>query len=171
MSGRLVPQVGMLVVTCSGGDAAVAADEAARHGVPLATLSEATRVALGDVLPETATPGNPLDYTAVIFGDAARTAALITVAAGDPSVGSVLVCYDRPVSVPEGAAAEWDGALEGITAAAEVLPGRLVVASTLPELMPEEVAELLTDHGAAPVAGLTEGVRSRRCLVAPYRRR
>ncbi|MBB6473026.1 acetate--CoA ligase family protein [Sphaerisporangium rubeum] len=167
VSERRGPEVGVLVVTCSGGDAAVAADEAARHGVPLATLSEATRVALQNLLPETATPGNPLDYTAVIFGDAARTAALITVAAGDPSVGPVLVCHDRPASVPEGAAAEWDGALEGIISAAEALPGRLVVASTLPELMPEEVAERLTGHGAAPVAGLTEGVR---CAGALLRR-
>ncbi|MFG1874494.1 acetate--CoA ligase family protein [Sphaerisporangium sp. NPDC049003] len=66
---------GVLVVTCSGGDAAVGADEAARLGVPLPALSPPTRAALIPVLPPTATPGNPLDYTAVIFGDTRRTAA------------------------------------------------------------------------------------------------
>ncbi|MFC6084460.1 acetate--CoA ligase family protein [Sphaerisporangium aureirubrum] len=155
---------GVLIVTCSGGDAAVAADEAARHGIPLATLSDTTEAALIPVLPATATPGNPLDYTAVIFGDTRRVADLITVAASDESVGPVLVYYDRPARMPEDAAAEWDAALNGILSA--TVPGPLLVASTLPDLMPEAIAELLVDHGIVPVSGLTEGILCAGALLA-----
>jgi acetyl-CoA synthetase len=158
---------GALIVTCSGGDAAVGADEAARLGVRLPPLAASTRSALTPVLPPTATPGNPLDYTAVIFGDTRRTADLITIAAADEAIGPVLVYYDRPARMSGDAAVEWDGALEGVMEAASGLPGRVIVASTLPELMPEETAERLADHGIVPVAGLTEGILCAGALLAP----
>ncbi|WP_424530904.1 acetate--CoA ligase family protein [Sphaerisporangium viridialbum] len=158
---------GVLIVTCSGGDAAVGADEAARLGVPLPPLSPPTRSALLPVLPPTATPGNPLDYTAVIFGDTRRTAGLITVAAADEALGPVLVYYDRPARMSDDAAVEWDGALAGVIEAASRLEGRVIVASTLPELMPEETAERLADHGIIPVSGLSEGIVCAGALLTP----
>ncbi|GAA3799378.1 acetate--CoA ligase family protein [Sphaerisporangium flaviroseum] len=158
---------GALIVTCSGGDAAVGADEAARLGVRLPPLAPSTLSALTAVLPPTATPGNPLDYTAVIFGDVRRTADLITIAAADEAIGPVLVYYDRPGRMSGDAAVEWDGALEGVIEAASALPGRVIVASTLPDLMPEETAERLADHGITPVAGLTEGVLCVGALLRP----
>ncbi|WP_405146927.1 acetate--CoA ligase family protein [Sphaerisporangium sp. NBC_01403] len=158
---------GVLIVTCSGGDAAVGADEAARLGVPLPPLSPPTRSALLPVLPPTATPGNPLDYTAVIFGDTRRTAGLITVAAADEALGPVLVYYDRPARMSDDAAVEWDGALAGVIEAASGLEGRVIVASTLPELMPEETAERLADHGIIPISGLSEGIVCAGALLTP----
>lgn len=149
---------GVLVVTCSGGDAATAADEAARLGVPLPGLSAGTVHALKGLLPGTATASNPLDYTAVIFGETERTAAVITAAGEDPSVGVVLACYDRPAEMDPGQEEAWDAALDAITRAAGDLDVPVVVASTLPELMPEATADHLTDLGLVPVAGLTEGL-------------
>ncbi|WP_169807272.1 acetate--CoA ligase family protein [Herbidospora cretacea] len=152
------PETGVLVVTCSGGDAATAADEAARLKVPLPALSAGTVQALKGLLPGTATASNPLDYTAVIFGETERTAAVIATAGEDPSIGVVLACYDRPAEMDPEQEQAWDAALDAVTRAAGSLDVPVVVASTLPELMPEATAEHLTDLGLVPVAGLTEGL-------------
>ena len=58
---------GLAILTCSGGDSALAADEADRMGIPLPALAEETRGRLEKMLPDAATVGNPLDYTAIIW--------------------------------------------------------------------------------------------------------
>ncbi len=156
--GRRMPGTGTVIVTCSGGDAATGADEAARLGVPLPDLAPETAAALAEVLPPTAAATNPLDYTAVIFGEVEPTTQLVALAGGDEAVGPVLVYYDRPGDLGADAAVSWDGALEGIVAGAAKLDKPVLVASTLPELMPEPTAEALVDAGLIPVAGLSEGV-------------
>ncbi|GLX94181.1 acetate--CoA ligase family protein [Herbidospora sp. NBRC 101105] len=157
---------GVLVVTCSGGDAAIAADEAARLKVPLPALGTVTVDRLNGLLPGTATAANPLDYTALIFGETRRTADIITTAGDDPSVGVVLACYDRPEEMDAAQTEAWDAALDGITDAAADLDVPIVVAATLPELMPEATAEHLTDLGVVPVAGLTEGLVCAHAMTA-----
>ena len=112
--GRRMPGTGAVIVTCSGGDAATGADEAARLGVPLPALGSKTAAALAEVLPPTAAATNPLDYTAVIFGEVEPTTQLVALAGRDEAVGPVLVYYDRPGDLGADAAASWDGALEGI---------------------------------------------------------
>jgi acetyl-CoA synthetase len=158
---------GALVVTCSGGDAATAADEAERLGVHLPALGPATTAALAAALPPNATPANPLDYTAVLFGDAEPTARVVAAAAGDDAVGAVLVYYDRPADLDEAATVYWDDALAGIRAGVEGLDKPVLLASTLPELMPEATAEELVDAGIVPVAGLTEGVLCAGAVLRP----
>ncbi len=156
--GRRMPGTGTVIVTCSGGDAATGADEAARLGLPLPDLTPETAAALADVLPPTAAATNPLDYTAIIFGEVEPTTQLVALAGRDEAVGPVLVYYDRPGDLGPDAAVSWDGALEGIVAGAAKLDKPVLVASTLPELMPESTAEALVDAGLIPVAGLSEGV-------------
>ena len=65
---------GLAVLTCSGGDSGIAADEAERLGVELPPLGPATRGRLEELLPPAATIANPLDYTAMIWGDSDRLA-------------------------------------------------------------------------------------------------
>jgi acetyl-CoA synthetase len=124
----------------------------------LPPLSAGTTAALAAVLPANATPANPLDYTAAIFGEVERTTRLVAAAGGDESIGAVLVYYDRPAKLGEAAAAYWDDALAGLVAGAAGLDKPVLLASTLPELMPERTAEDLVDAGIVPVAGLSEGV-------------
>jgi acetyl-CoA synthetase len=164
---RRAPRAGTVVVTCSGGDAAIAADEADRLGVPLPAPGPATAAALTAVLPANATAGNPLDYTAVLFGAVQPTADLVAAAGADPAVGSVLVYYDRPADLDADAAVSWDDALAGIMAGAARLDKPVLLASTLPELLPGPVAERLVDAGVVPIAGLREGVRCAGVLSRP----
>ncbi len=65
---------GLAVLTCSGGDSGVAADEAERVDLALPPLAEPTRAALAELLPDAATIANPLDYTAMIWGTPTRCA-------------------------------------------------------------------------------------------------
>ena len=51
------------------GDSALAADECQRIGQPLPPLAPDTAARLRELLPEAATVGNPLDYTALIWGE------------------------------------------------------------------------------------------------------
>jgi acetate---CoA ligase (ADP-forming) len=156
---------GAAIVTCSGGDAATGADEAARLGVPLPGFRPETTAALADVLPHTATVVNPLDYTAIIFGETQQTADLVALAGRDDAIGAVLVYYDRPGDLGADAAKTWDGALNGIIGGATRLDKPVLVAATLPDLMPEETAETLADAGIVPICGLTEGVLATRALL------
>jgi acetyl-CoA synthetase len=162
---RPAPASGVAIVTCSGGDAATGADEAARLGVSLPPSEQDTVDALTTVLPATATVVNPLDYTALIFGEEKPTADLVALAGRDETIGAVLVYYDRPADLGEDAARTWDGALAGIVAGAGRLDKPVLVAATLPDLMPPATAETLADAGVVPVCGLTEGVVCGAALV------
>ena len=63
-------RAGVAVMTCSGGDSAVAADLAAELGVDLPALAPGDdRPARGRSLPDAATAANPLDYTALLWDD------------------------------------------------------------------------------------------------------
>ena len=64
-------------MTCSGGDSAQGADEAHRLGLELPALAPQTCVRLAELLPAAATVANPLDYTAMIWGDVAALGELV----------------------------------------------------------------------------------------------
>ncbi|MDA0168285.1 CoA-binding protein [Solirubrobacter taibaiensis] len=116
---------GVAVMTCSGGDSAVAADLAATLGVDLPALAPATIAALDEHLPGAATAGNPLDYTALLWEDTAALTALIEALGRDPAIGRVLVLFDA-----------YDGHAPILDAVAHAQAPTLL-ASTIPELMPE----------------------------------
>lgn len=92
---------GVAILTCSGGDSALAADLAADAGVPLP--------AVGD--------GNPFDHTNALWADSAAVADVAGRMASDPRVGHLLYVQDEPPGLGAADAAEWaatrDGALAG----------------------------------------------------------
>jgi len=157
---------GIAVVTCSGGDAACAADEAERLGVHFPPFSEITRSRLSALLPETAAVANPLDYTAVLWGQADPIAEVVRVIGDDPAMDRILVYYDRPLGMDAAMTAEWDATLDGVVAGAADVSVPVLVASTLPELLDEDSAMRLLESGVAPVAGLSTALVCARALGA-----
>ncbi|HET6547318.1 MAG TPA: acetate--CoA ligase family protein, partial [Solirubrobacter sp.] len=111
---------GLAVMTCSGGDSAIAADLAAALGVELPAFAPATVARLRRTLPDAATAANPLDYTSLLWDDTDALRELIAALGDDPAVGQVLVVYD-----------EFDGHAPILDAVGDAL-----LASTLPELCP-----------------------------------
>ena len=111
---------GVAVMTCSGGDSAIAADLAAKLGVELPALAPGTIARLERTLPDAATAANPLDYTSLLWDDTDALRELIAALEDDPAVGQVLVLFD-----------EFDGHAPILDAV-----GNSLLASTLPELCP-----------------------------------
>ena len=104
---------GLAIMTCSGGDSAQGADAAEALGIDLPELSEKTCARLAELLPPAATVGNPLDYTAMIWGDSARLGELVEIVGEDPAIDQVLVFYDQPAGLEGAVEASWRAVREG----------------------------------------------------------
>jgi acetate---CoA ligase (ADP-forming) len=146
------------VLTCSGGDSALAADECERIGLRLPPLAPATAEKLRGLLPDAATVGNPLDYTALIWGEVETLRDIVAVTGSDPGVDQVLVLYDQPPDLDGAAGESWSSVREGILAGAAATRVPVAVASTLPELLDDAAAARFAAAGVPAVAGLRTGL-------------
>jgi acetyl-CoA synthetase len=150
---------GVAIMTCSGGDSAQGADEAERIGLDLPELAPATEQRLDELLPSAATVANPLDYTAMIWGDREALAELVKALGEDPSIGRVVVFYDEPAGLTGASEESWRAVREGIIAGAARSPVPTLVSSTLPELLDDTSAWEFARAGVAAAAGLRTGLR------------
>ncbi|MGZ5356551.1 MAG: acetate--CoA ligase family protein [Solirubrobacterales bacterium] len=157
---------GLAVLTCSGGDSGLAADQAERMGIELPALAPATRGTLTGLLPDAATVANPLDYTAMIWGDVELLAAIVGAVGADPGIDQLLVLYDHPQGLAGDSEASWRRVREGILAGADATDAAVLVASTLPDLINDEATAELAAGGVVGLAGLTGGLACARALRA-----
>ena len=104
---------GAAVVTCSGGDATLAADLADDAGAKLADFSAETLQELAALLPITATATNPLDHTNSVWADTEAVAKICETVARDAGVGHLIYVQDLPPGLPAGPRAEWDDTRAG----------------------------------------------------------
>jgi acetate---CoA ligase (ADP-forming) len=155
------------VLTCSGGDSALAADECERIGLWLPPFSAATAARLRELLPNAATVANPLDYTALIWGEGETLRDIVAAVGADPAVDQVLVLYDQPAELDGEPARSWGAVREGILAGAEAGPAQVLLASTLPELLDDAAATRFADAGVPAIAGLRTGLACAAALRRP----
>jgi acetyl-CoA synthetase len=156
---------GLAILTCSGGDSALAADECARLGLRLPLLAEETAARLRGLLPDAATVGNPLDYTALIWGEVELLSDIIVTVGDDPSIDRILIFYDQATDAGRGGS--WAAVREGIRLGASRCPVPVMVSSTLPELLDEDAALAFIDSGVAAVAGLRTGLACAAAVLTP----
>ena len=104
---------GAAVVTCSGGDATLAADLADDAGAKLADFSAETLQELAALLPMPATATHPLDHTNSVWADTEAVAKICETVARDPEVGHLLYVQDLPPGLSAGPRAEWDDTRAG----------------------------------------------------------
>ncbi|MFN8151525.1 MAG: acetate--CoA ligase family protein [Solirubrobacterales bacterium] len=162
---------GLAILTCSGGDSGNAADEAERLGVELPPLAEPTRERLAELLPGAATAGNPLDYTSLIWAETERLRAIVETVASDPAIDQLLLFHDTPTDLSAEAAEGWEATRAGLIAGAtagegdrdrdrdlDMWPAAPLFASTLPDLISEEIIRELSAAGIASVGGLSTAV-------------
>ena len=136
-------------------------------GLPLPPLAADTITSLRAQLPAAATVANPLDYTAMIWGEVETLRDLIRTVGEDPAIGHVLVFYDRPPGISGASLESWVAVEEGILAGASVSPVPVMVAATLPELLDDEAAWQFCEAGVPAVAGLRTGIAVAAALAAP----
>ena len=105
-------------------------------------------------MPSAATIGNPLDYTAMIWGDTDLLRRITVTVGADPAIDQLLILYDHPQGLAPEAAATWAAVRAGIVAGAAETEAATLVASTLPDLIDDAASGELADRGVPVVAGL-----------------
>jgi acetyl-CoA synthetase len=140
-------------ISCSGGEASLAADAVVGSGLEFPTLTGAQHGALGAALGPMVALGNPLDYHTYVWRDVDKmTAAWLPMVAAH--IGLTLIIVDYPHTD----AADWACATEAALAVRARSGRPVAVVATLPELMPPEVAARLIAGGVVPMMGLREAV-------------
>ena len=109
--------------------------------------TRAPRRGCATLLPDAATVGNPLDYTALIWGDVERLSDIIVTVGDDPSVDRILSSTTRPPT--PGAAAHGPRCARESALGAARCPVPVMVSSTLPELLDEARRPRLHRRGRA----------------------
>jgi len=141
-------------ISCSGGEASLAADTAAGTGLHFPPLTKAQRTALAATLGPRVALANPLDYHTYIWRDtAAMTRAFAAMVAPDLALTFLIVDFPRADRCDP---SDWDCAIEAALGARAATQGRIAMVATLPELMPEDVAARLLAGGVVPMNGLRE---------------
>ena len=146
------------VLTCSGGDAALAADLTERAGLSLPRLSDSQIAALSKQLPDSSTIFNPVDYFGPVWGDESALCECFLVAMeGDVDV--VVLVLDYPhLLLPE--SEPWGASIEALINAKQRAGKLVVVAASLPELLPERVRDRLIEHHIVPLQGLDDAIEA-----------
>lgn len=157
-----LPSNSIATISCSGGEASLAADTGEKLGVAFPPLNDRQRGDLRAALGPKVALANPLDYHTYIWRDVpAMTRAFSAMA--DPAISMTILIVDFPRAdrcSPE----DWDCVIEATIAAQKETGARYAVAATLPELMPESVAEQFISAGIVPFCGLTEAIAA--CAAA-----
>ena len=143
-------------LSCSGGEASLVADLAARLGLELPELLERQRSELAAQLPDFVTLSNPFDYNTSVWGDRpAQERCFGTFLDGQIDAGLLILDMPRPGTTGiEG----WHVALNAFLEARDKAGIAGAVITTLPESLPEAVRAQIIERGAAPLQGFEDGL-------------
>jgi len=140
-------------ISCSGGEASLVADVAAPFDVEFPALTGQQKTALADALGPMVALSNPLDYHTYIWNDLPRMVAAWQPMAAD-HIALVMIILDYPHTD----ASAWENATRAAIAVQQATGRAVAVVATLPELLPQAVAEELLAAGVTPLHGLTEAL-------------
>ena len=151
-----VDDASILTLSCSGGEASLIADTAERHGLNMPALNDQAAAAIRDTVNPLVTVSNPFDYHTFDWGDRDRLTATFTAAMqADQAVSILIIDFPRPEL---GRAEDWQIAIDAWAEAQKTTGKIAVVLSSLPELLPPQIASWLIDHGLAPLRGFDAGL-------------
>ncbi len=145
-------------MSCSGGEASLMADLAADRDVTLPPLTEMQRTGLRAALGRMVNLANPLDYNTYIWPRVDAMAATFA-AMMDPSIALGLVVLDFPRG-DRCDASDWDKVIEAVAQAREARGLPMAVVASLPENLPEAIADRLIGLGIVPLSGMSEAMKA-----------
>ena len=141
-------------MSCSGGEASLMADAAVGRNVEFRALKPEQLPALRASLGPMVTLSNPLDYHTFVWGDLARqTEAFSAMFAGGYALNLLVLDFPREDRCD---GADWMITVAAVAAAAKQTGARAGILATLPENMPEPIAEQLIEAGIVPFCGISE---------------
>lgn len=148
--GRLVS------LSCSGGEAALAADLAMGRGVSFPPFDPVTKPKVAATLNEFVAIDNPLDYHTFIWNQEEKlTNTFTAVLSGGFDVAMLIL--DTPTQ-PHMDPAAWLKTARAFRQAAQSNKARAAVVATLPECLPLDLADELAQSGIAPMFGLDDAL-------------
>ncbi|WP_238372283.1 acetate--CoA ligase family protein [Heliomarina baculiformis] len=140
-------------ISCSGGEASLIADLAEPRDLVFPALEPCQKDGLRAALGLMVALANPLDYHTYIWGDApAMTRAWSGMTGADIALTLSVVDY------PHTDASAWECATEAALGVRRETGRPFAVVSSLPELMPSDVAQRLMGKGVAPLCGMREAL-------------
>ncbi|WP_027256913.1 acetate--CoA ligase family protein [Leisingera aquimarina] len=154
-AGRL-PSNRIATISCSGGEASLAADTGHGRNVEFPPLNAQQKTDLRAALGPMVALANPLDYHTYIWRDTeAMTKAFSAMM--DPQLAMTMLIADFPRG-DRCEASDWECAIQAAIGAHQNTGANVGLVATLPELLPEDVAARLMEAGVVPFAGLSEAI-------------
>ena len=145
-------------LSCSGGEASLIADTASRFGVKFPSLTNDQIDTLGAHLNELVTLTNPLDYHTFIWRNREAMAAVFAAMTCD-NIDLTMIILDFPKGGPP-QHPDWLTTLDAIEDAAQSTGRRFGVLASLPEAMPEDIADRLHKRGIVALSGFDEAMQA-----------
>lgn len=143
-------------MSCSGGEASLMADAVEGRAVTFPELNSAQQDGLRAALGPKVALANPLDYHTYIWGDeTALTATFSAMMHPDLALGCIVLDYPRPDRC---VSPDWNKVLRAAKAAQSASGVSMAIISSLPETLPEPVAEALVADGVVPLCGLSDAI-------------
>ncbi|XKM38826.1 acetate--CoA ligase family protein (plasmid) [Rhizobium ruizarguesonis] len=143
-------------MSCSGGEASLMADAAVGRNVEFPALQPQQLPRLRRVLGEMVTLSNPLDYHTFVWGDLARqTEAFSAMFEGGYALNLVVLDFPRGDRCD---ASEWAMTADAVMTAAAATGALAGLLATLPENMPEPIADRLMANGIIAFCGIDETI-------------
>ena len=158
--GRPDPAQGVFVITASGGGAAMTADIAERHGVPMAALSPETTERVREMIPPGPYIGNPLDVTAGNGPGGVKP--VYDVVCAEPTVGMLIEPYVLPWPTDQVGNRWHRDALDRVVESAGVRDLPVLVVSVYDQ-QPSDWARTFAEH---PRVSLTAGLEETMSALA-----
>ena len=143
-------------ISCSGGEASLAADTAIGRNIVFPALSAAQKTNLRAALGPMVALANPLDYHTYIWRDT-DAMAKAWAAMMDPSLALTLLIIDFP-RADRCDPSDWDCAINAALQSKAMTGANVAMVASLPELLPEAVALRLIEAGVVPLNGLAEAL-------------
>lgn len=155
VAGRL-PSNRIATISCSGGEASLAADTGHARKVEFPPLNDRQKTDLRAALGPMVALANPLDYHTYIWRDTeAMTKAFSAMM--DPQLAMTMLVVDFPRD-DRCDASDWECTIQAAIGSRKRTGANVGLVATLPELLPEEVAARLMDAGVVPFCGLSEAI-------------
>jgi acetate---CoA ligase (ADP-forming) len=151
-----LPGRDLITLSCSGGEAALIADAGAQRRLRFRPFAPAQVEDVRATLSDLVTISNPLDYHIFIWNQPERLRATFTAVL---ACGWHLACLvlDFP-RTGTGSDADWRVSLRAWEEARDATRGATAVLATLPDCLPEAVAESLIAAGIVPLLGIDDAL-------------
>lgn len=143
-------------MSCSGGEASLIADAAEDRRLEFRPLTAEEAAKVRATLPELVAVSNPLDYHTFTWGMEPELTATFAAMMGC-GFGVTLLVLDLP-RADRCKDEDWRVSLRALVAAAKQSGQRAALVTSLPECLPEEIAEALLEEGVVPFFGIEEAL-------------